>query len=205
MDALVVRTALEERLGAPRFILFYLACGLVAGLTHFAFNLESGVPVIGASGAIAGVLGAYTLVHPTARIAILTPILFFPMVFHLPAVVYTGLWFVFQVARGIAEFSLPGAAGGIAWWAHIGGLVAGLALIGAIGRQRTRVREIGAPRPRTIAFGDRARRLAAAAVPSGPRPKPEATGTPPSEEAGRVGLVRRLARKGRSVIPRSSS
>ena len=207
--------ALEERLGAPRFILFYLACGLVAGLTHFAFNLESGVPVIGASGAIAGVLGAYTLVHPTARIAILTPILFFPMVFHLPAVVYTGLWFVFQVARGIAEFSLPGAAGGIAWWAHIGGLVAGLALIGAIGRQRTRVRqigaartgvrEIGAPRPRTIAFGDRARRLAAAAVLSGPRPKPEATGTPPSEEAGRVGLVRRLARKGRSVIPRSGS
>ena len=91
------------------------------------------------------------------------------------------------------------------------GLVAGLALIGAIGRQRTRVRqigaartgvrEIGAPRPRTIAFGDRARRLAAAAVPSGPRPKPEATGTPPSEEAGRVGLVRRLARKGKIGHP----
>jgi membrane associated rhomboid family serine protease len=197
--------ALEERLGAPRFILFYLACGLIAGLTHFAFNLDSAVPVIGASGAIAGVLGAYTVVHPKARIAILTPILFFPVIFHLPAMVYTGLWFVFQVARGLAEFSGPGGAGAIAWWAHIGGIMAGLALIGAIGRQRRHVRQIGTPRPRTIALGDRARRHPPVMPPGGPRPAPQAAETPPREAAPGTGLARRLVKKGRSIIPPSGA
>ena len=213
--------ALEERLGVPRFVLFYLACGVIAGLTHFVFNFDSGMPALGASGAIAGVLGAYTVVHPTARVAILTPILFFPVVFYLPAVAYTTLWFVFQVARGIAELSLPGGAGGIAWWAHIGGIVAGAALIGAIGRQRSRVRqigtprpgvrEIGTPRPRTIINGSRARRgppsavLAASAKRPPSQTKPQATEAMPGGATSRAGLVRRLAKRGKSVIPQSGS
>jgi membrane associated rhomboid family serine protease len=198
--------AIEERLGAPRFVLFYLACGLISGLAHFAFNLDSGVPALGASGAIAGILGAYTLIYPTARIAIVTPILFFPVIFHLPAAVYTTLWFVFQVAWGIADFSLAEDVGGIAWWAHAGGFAAGVALIGAIGGQRRRireisiprpgVREIGAPRARTITNDNRAR--------GGPQPKSQTAGTPP-REASRPNLVRRLAKKGRSVIPQSGA
>ena len=138
--------ALEERLGTLRFILLYLACGLIASLTHFAFNLDSSVPALGASGAIAGVVGGYTLVYPLARIAVLTPVLFFPIVFHLPAAVYTALWFAFQFVSGMAELAAPDDTGGIAWWAHIGGFVAGLALVRLIGSKRHRTREIGAPR-----------------------------------------------------------
>jgi len=198
--------AIEERLGTARFVLFYLACGLIAGLAHFAFNLDSGMPALGASGAIAGVLGAYTVIYPAARIAILTPILFFPVVFRLPAMVYTGLWFAFQVAWGIADFSLTEDVGGIAWWAHIGGFVAGLALIGAIGGQRRRVREIGDPRPRVREIGaPRARTIAIDnQMRGGPQPKPRAAETPP-RKAGRGSLVRRLAKKGRSVIPQSGA
>jgi hypothetical protein len=211
--------ALEERLGAPRFVFLYLVAGLIAGLAHFSFNLGSGSPALGASGAIAGVLGAYTVIYPTARIAILTPILFFPVVFRLPAVIYTGLWFLFQVGPALTEFTAPrGAAGGIAWWAHIGGFVAGLALIGVIGRQRRRVREIGgarpgireigAPRPRTIAFNVQTHRhpLSATAVDWTQRLRSRAA------EARKHRAVREQAepdrhpaKRGRSVIPQSGS
>jgi hypothetical protein len=211
--------AIEERLGGPRFVLFYLACGLIAGLAHFAFNLGSGSPVLGASGAIAGVLGAYTVIYPTARIAILTPILFFPVVFRLPAVIYTGLWFLFQVGPAITEFSVPqGAAGGIAWWAHIGGFVAGLVLIRVFGRQGRRVREIGgakpglreigAPRPRTIAFNVRSRRrpLSAAAQNLTQRlQSPAGEALTRKARPDQANPVRRHAKKGRSVIPQSGS
>ena len=146
------------------------------------------------------------MVYPTARIAILTPILFFPVVFHLPALVYTTLWFIFQVAWGIADFSLSEDVGGIAWWAHIGGFAAGLALIGAIGRQRRRVREIGSPRSRVREIGvPRARTIANDDRALGdPQLKPQAARIPP-REAGRPNLVRRLAKKGRSVIPQSGA
>ena len=198
--------AIEERLGAARFVLFYLACGLIAGLAHLAFNLDSGMPTLGASGAVAGVLGAYTVIYPAARIAILTPILFFPVIFHLPLMIYTGLWFAFQVALGIADFSLTKDVGGIAWWAHIGGFVAGLALIGVIGGQRRRVREIGALRPRVREIGaPRARTIATDnQMRGGPQPKPRAAGAPP-RKAGRDSLARRLAKRGRSVIPQSGA
>jgi membrane associated rhomboid family serine protease len=211
--------AIEERLGAPRFVLFYLACGLIAGLAHFAFNLDSGAPVLGASGAIAGVLGAYTVIHPKARIAILTPILFFPVVFHLPAVVYMGLWFAFQVAPAITEFSAHGgAAGGIAWWAHIGGFVAGLALIGVFSKQKHRVREIGgirpgireigAPRPRIIDLNVRMRRrpLSAAALGLTQKLRSRAADARTRRASpGQDEPVSRPAKKGRSVIPQSGS
>ena len=137
---------LEERLGTPRFILFYLASGVVASLAHLAFNLDSPVPALGASGAIAGILGGYTLLYPWARVLVLTPVLFFPAVFALPAAVYTALWFVFQLLPGLTELFAPQHAAGIAWWAHIGGFLAGLALIRLVGRPRRRAREIGPTR-----------------------------------------------------------
>ena len=161
---------------------------------------------LAASGASAGFLGAYIVIYPTARIVILTPILFFPAIFHLPAVIYTGLWFAFQVAWGIADFSLTKGVGGIAWWAHIGGFLAGLALIAAISGQRTRVREIGAPRARVREIGTaRSRTIAIENQVLGePQPTPQATGTAP-REAGQDSLVRRLANRGRSVIPQSGA
>lgn len=128
---------LESRLGWWRFIVFYLLCAVVGSVGHLAFNLNSTVPALGASGAIAGVLGGYTLLYPRARVALVQPIFFFPFVFHLPALVFTGLWFAFQVLGGAAEFgAAPGNAGGIAWWAHVGGFLAGLGLVRALGRYR---------------------------------------------------------------------
>ena len=161
--------ALEERLGAPRFVLFYLACGVIASLAHFAFNFYSPVPALGASGAIAGILGGYSLLYPRARIVLVTPVLFFPITYHLPAAVYTAIWFVIQVLQGVAELFAPGDTGGIAWWAHIGGFLAGLALIRLvgmprhqvrrIGSARTGVQEIGAQHSRVRIFGSERRRL----------------------------------------------
>ncbi len=145
--------ALEERLGTLRFVVFYLLCGLLASLTHLGFNLYSQVPALGASGAIAGVLGGYTLLHPRAKIVLLTLVLFFPTTFQLPAVVYTALWFLLQVVQGLAQFAAPDSTGGIAWWAHIGGFLGGLVLIPLLGMIGRTARRIGAPRERLKAIG----------------------------------------------------
>lgn len=118
----------EDRMGPLRFLAFYLACGLVAGLAHLAFNLTSTVPTIGASGAIAGVLGAYLILYPGARVVIMIPIFFWPIFFELPAFIYLGFWFVSQFLSAAASTSGAAGSGGIAWWAHIGGFVAGLVL-----------------------------------------------------------------------------
>ncbi|MFQ6018210.1 MAG: rhomboid family intramembrane serine protease [Kiloniellaceae bacterium] len=145
--------ALEERLGTLRFIGFYLLCGALASLAHLAFNLYSAVPALGASGAIAGILGGYTLLYPRAKIALLTLVLFFPATFQLPAVVYTAIWFVLQVAQGVAQLAAPEPAGGIAWWAHIGGFLGGVALIMLLGTPQRRARQIGPPRDRQREVG----------------------------------------------------
>ncbi len=137
---------LEERLGPLRFIGLYLVCGAVASLAHFVFNLDSAVPALGASGAIAGILGGFTLLYPRAKVVLLTPVLFFPVAVPLPAVVYTALWFVIQIVGGIAAFAAPQDAGGIAWWAHIGGFLAGLALIRPVGAPQRTARRVGASR-----------------------------------------------------------
>ena len=144
---------LEQRLGTLKFILFYLVCGLVASLAHFAFNFYSPLPALGASGAIAGMLGGYTLLYPRARVVLLTPVLFFPAVYRLPFMVYTTIWLIFQLVPGIAELFSRQHTGGIAWWAHIGGLVAGALLVGFIGRPRRQPREIG-PRRAVIQATD---------------------------------------------------
>jgi len=118
----------EDRLGHVRFLAFYLAAGLVSALAHAFFNPVSPVPTVGASGAIAGVLGAYALAFPKARVVTLLPIFFFFQVIALPAMLVLGLWFVFQFLSG--ALSLAGAgAGGVAWWAHIGGFVFGYGLM----------------------------------------------------------------------------
>lgn len=119
---------LEDRLGPWRFLLFYLASGTLGSIAHLIFNLYSVVPALGASGAIAGVLGGFTWLFPRAKIAIVVPVVFIPLIFHWPAPVFTALWFVLQVLQGTAALGAGPDTAGIAWWAHIGGFLAGLGI-----------------------------------------------------------------------------
>lgn len=116
--------ALEDRLGRVRYLALYLLAGLVAGITHFVFNFSSPIPTIGASGAIAGVLGAYARRFPYAWINVLQPIGLFPLFLYMPAMLFAGVWFVTQLVQATGSL-IPGAFGGIAWWAHIGGFIMG--------------------------------------------------------------------------------
>src|SRR5262245_15030419 len=116
----------EDRLGHVRFLLFYLAAGIVAGLLHWATNSASRGPTVGASGAIAGVLGAYLVAFPRARIITLLPFFPFIRVVALPAVLVLGLWFVLQFFSGALTLAYGGSGGGVAWWAHIGGFAFGI-------------------------------------------------------------------------------
>ena len=113
---------IEDFLGAGRFILFYLIAGLGASLTHIVFNFNSLYPVVGASGAIAGVLGAYLILYPRARVLTLVFLFFFIRVVPVPAAFMLGLWFIVQILS-------VGTGGGTAWFAHIGGFVIGIGLI----------------------------------------------------------------------------
>ncbi|HLH55151.1 MAG TPA: rhomboid family intramembrane serine protease [Verrucomicrobiae bacterium] len=118
----------EDAMGGRRFALFYLTCGILAALTQVMTQQDSEVPSIGASGAIAGVLGAYFLLYPTARMVVLLPIFFFPFFFEVPAVLYLGVWFLTQLFSGTLALASPEEAGGIAFWAHIGGFLSGMLL-----------------------------------------------------------------------------
>ncbi|TMA25148.1 MAG: rhomboid family intramembrane serine protease [Deltaproteobacteria bacterium] len=118
----------EDRMGPFRFILFYLLCGLAAGLTHWFTNLDSTVPTVGASGAIAGVLGAYFVLYPRARIVVLLPVFFFPFFFQLPAFIYLLFWFLSQMLGGTIAGLRASDVGGIAFWAHVGGFASGVLL-----------------------------------------------------------------------------
>ena len=116
----------EDRLGPLRYIIFYLTCGLISGLTHLVLNAHSTVPTIGASGAVAGVMGAYFLLHPRARILTLIPIIFIPWIVEIPAFFFLGIWFLLQI---LSASSTSGTASNIAWWAHIGGFVCGMVML----------------------------------------------------------------------------
>ena len=116
---------IEDRLGHLRFLVFYLLAGIVAALLHYALNQASWVPTVGASGAIAGVLGAYLVTFPRARVIALVPLFPFFQVMALPAVLVLGLWFVMQFFSGALSLGNTGG-GGVAWWAHIGGFAFGL-------------------------------------------------------------------------------
>lgn len=119
----------EDRMGSQRYFLFYLICGIAAALVHVMFNPTSPIPTVGASGALSGVLAAYLLFFPSARVITLVPISFLPWLVEVPAVVYLGLWFLSQLANGLFSIMVNvQAMGGVAWWAHIGGFVAGLIL-----------------------------------------------------------------------------
>jgi membrane associated rhomboid family serine protease len=130
----------EDRMGSLRYILFYLLCGLAAGITHLLTNPGSTVPTIGASGAIAGVLGAYLLLFPSARVITLIPIFIFPFIFEIPALVYLGIWFITQLLSGALSLVSTHYYEGIAWWAHVGGFVAGMVLLPAFKMSQQRYR-----------------------------------------------------------------
>jgi membrane associated rhomboid family serine protease len=120
--------AIEDRFGPIRFLIFYLLCGVLASLTHAVFNAGSEVPALGASGAIAGVLGCYARMFPFSRVIILVPILFLPLFFEVYAIFFISLWFLAQLFQGTAELFSAAHMAGIAWWAHVGGFAAGLIL-----------------------------------------------------------------------------
>lgn len=132
--------AIEDRLGHGRYLLFYLACGVLASVTHAAFNPTSAIPALGASGAIAGVIGCYLRLFPYSRVIVLVPILFLPLFFELYAFVFAGIWIAIQVLQGVADLFSPPDMGGVAWWAHIGGFVAGLLFAGLMSAPRSRYR-----------------------------------------------------------------
>jgi membrane associated rhomboid family serine protease len=128
---------IEDRLGRVRFVLFYLLCGIGSALVHVYFNSQSGVPCVGASGAIAGVLGAYMVTFPKARVLVLVPLFIVWEFIELPAVVVLGFWFLIQFFSGTASIS-SAQGGGVAWWAHIGGFVLGVIFIKIFSKSRYR-------------------------------------------------------------------
>ena len=118
----------EARLGGFRYLIFYLLSGAAAGLMQVFILSSSDLPMIGASGAIAGVLGAYLVLYPRARVASLVPIFFIFTVIEIPAFIYLLFWFVSQLYSGLFAIQ-GGGASGIAWWAHIGGFIFGLVMV----------------------------------------------------------------------------
>jgi membrane associated rhomboid family serine protease len=132
----------EGELGHLRYGIFYVLTGLIAAVIHVATNFDSRIPTIGASGAVAGVMGAYFLLYPRARILTLVPIFFFFTLLEIPAYIFLGFWFMLQFFSG--TFSLLAGShnvGGIAWWAHVGGFVGGLVMLIPMKRSRSRERD----------------------------------------------------------------
>ena len=116
----------EDSMGHARYLIFYLACGIAAAMTQALMNPDSTIPMVGASGAISGVLGAYVLLHPHATVRVLIFIGVFATIVHMPALIVLGLWFLTQFVS--AAFSQAGGPG-VAFWAHVGGFVAGMVLV----------------------------------------------------------------------------
>jgi hypothetical protein len=127
----------EDRLGPGRYLAFYLVGGVVASLAHLLTNPNSQIPTVGASGAIAAVLGAYLLLYPRSRVATFIPLGYFMRLTVLPAIVVLGFWFVLQLFSGLLTLGGPDV-GGVAFWAHIGGFVAGVVMVWLLGAGRRR-------------------------------------------------------------------
>lgn len=130
----------EDRMGHSRFLGFYLASGVVAGLAQVAFASRSSLPTIGASGAIAGVLGAYIVLFPSARVLTLVLLIVLPWLVEIPAFIYLGIWFLSQLSSGLLTLGAAGDFGGIAWWAHIGGFAFGALTVRLVAPKRRRPR-----------------------------------------------------------------
>ncbi|MBI5515604.1 MAG: rhomboid family intramembrane serine protease [Deltaproteobacteria bacterium] len=143
----------EDNMGPARFAVFYLLVGAAAAATQVAVSPASAVPMVGASGAIAGVLAAYLVLFPRARVVTLLPLFIFIEWFELPAVLFIALWFFVQFFEGVGALGHGGSGGGVAYWAHIGGFLAGLALV-FLFRRRDRL-----PRARAADEGGYFRRL----------------------------------------------
>lgn len=120
---------IEDQLGIFRFIVFYLLCGVIATYTHALSDPSSTIPMIGASGAISGILGAYLVLFPRARVHTLIFLGFFIQVIRIPAIIVIGFWIVIQFINGLLSRGFYGGSGGVAWFAHIGGFLAGVILI----------------------------------------------------------------------------
>lgn len=116
---------IEAHFGSVRYLGFYILCGLISGAFHFLLNPLSPVPTIGASGAIAGVMGAYFLLYPRSKILTLVPIIIIPLFIEIPAFIFLGFWFLMQFLNAAGS----GHGSGIAWWAHIGGFIAGFIMV----------------------------------------------------------------------------
>jgi len=127
----------EDRLGSPGYLLFYLFCGIGSSATELLFTWGSHIPSLGASGAISGVLGAYIIFFPSSRILTLVPLFIIWFLARIPAFVFIGLWFAIQFLAGVGSLGQtgPGAGGGVAWWAHVGGFAIGVLIASAVGRR----------------------------------------------------------------------
>jgi membrane associated rhomboid family serine protease len=119
----------EDRLGHGKFLIFYLLSGMAASAVYFAVDIHSKIPAFGASGAIAGVMGAYLVLFPRARILTLIPIFFIPFFVELSAFFYIGFWFLLQLFSGTLSLASQATGGGVAWWGHIGGFMVGIVLL----------------------------------------------------------------------------
>ena len=120
----------EDYVGHVPFLLFYLLSGVAASMLHYVFNIYSPVPAIGASGAVAGVMGAYFILFPKARVITLVPLLWIPFFFRIPAVIFIGIWFLGQFWFAITDLLAPSSGGGgVAFWAHVGGFIFGVVAI----------------------------------------------------------------------------
>ena len=119
----------EDYLGRKKYFLFYLICGIAAACTQIVFNPDSKVPMVGASGAIAGVLGAYSMLFPRAKITTVIIFIFFIRLIKLPAIIVLGFWIIYQFLYGISSLAATTGEGGVAWFAHIGGFITGIILI----------------------------------------------------------------------------
>lgn len=121
--------AIEDRMGKGRFLLFYLICGVGASAAHFLVYMQSMVPALGASGAIAGILGAFMRLFPMARVIVFLPVFFMPYFFEVPAFLFALIWFGLQLLQGLGALVVPTSGAGVAWWAHIGGFALGAVLV----------------------------------------------------------------------------
>ncbi len=116
---------IEDRMGHGRFLVFYLLCGLFATFVQWYFDPSMTIPVVGASGAIAGILGAYFFISPYARVVIWFPFLFLPLFFELPAIAFLGFWVIIQIQNATTAMMFDSVTADVAWWAHLGGFIAG--------------------------------------------------------------------------------
>lgn len=116
---------IEDVMGRMRFIVFFFLCGIIGSIFHLFYNPGSMIPSVGASGAIAGILGAYFFLFPYARIVIWVPIFFLPIFFQVPAIAFVGVWVIFQLYEATTAVFIKQASMDVAWWGHLGGFLAG--------------------------------------------------------------------------------